>query len=233
LNDFLPEGKRGQINEYEFSGNPSVKDAIEAIGVPHCEIDMIYANGSSVEFSYTLKNTDFVEVYPAGSEKEGIHLISKIESYRFVLDVHLGKLAKYIRMLGFDTIYENNFTDEFIIDKSIAENRIILTRDIGILKNGKTKHGYWLRSQEPRQQIGEIIKKYNLFSYIKPFTRCIKCNGLLVSIKKNEIADQLEPLTSKYYNEFYECENCKSIFWKGSHYERMQNFIENLLSKNF
>jgi uncharacterized protein with PIN domain len=150
-----------------------------------------------------------------------------------VLDVHLGKLAKYIRMLGFDTIYENNFTDEFIIDKSIAENRIILTRDIGILKNGKTKHGYWLRSQEPRQQIGEIIKKYNLFSYIKPFTRCIKCNGLLVSINKNENADQLEPLTSKYYNEFYECENCKSIFWKGSHYERMQNFIENLLSKNF
>ena len=216
LNDFLPKENKKISFTYHFSGKPAIKDSIEAIGVPHTEVDLILVNGRSVTFDYQLKDEDLVSVYPASK---------KININKFILDTHLGKLAKYLRMLGFDTLYENNYKDKKIIAISIKEKRIILTRDLGILKTGKVTHGYWVRHVTIKAQLKEIINRFDLTDKIKPFTRCLICNNKLRKIAKEKIIHQLPANTKRYYNEFYKCHKCGQIYWPGSHYKNMLRSI--------
>lgn len=191
LNDFLPKEKRKKTFSYNFRYNQSAKDAIEALGIPHAEVDLILVNGNSVDFSYVLKNGDYVSVYPV-FESLDISLVSRLRNaplrqVKFILDVHLGKLCKYLQILGFDTYYRNDLEDSEIVSISVNENRIILTRDIGILKNGKVTHGYWVRSQNSRQQLWEVIHRFDLENILQPFYRCISCNGLIHPVEKEKI----------------------------------------------
>jgi len=230
LNDFLPNDKKKVAFVRSFSGNPSIKDVVEAIGVPHVEVDLILVNGTSVDFTYILRDNDLVSVYPV-FETIGIdsvtHLRAKpLRVSTFILDVHLGKLAKYLRMLGFDALYRNDNDDPEIIRISLSEHRIILTRDIGLLKVKTVTHAYFVRSQHPKGQLAEVMKYFDLYQAIDPFNRCIKCNGQLEPVEKGKIIHRLEPLTIKYFKEFYRCTDCQSIFWEGSHYEHMQRFIQ-------
>jgi uncharacterized protein with PIN domain len=232
LNDFLPEEKKGKEFIYEFTGKPSVKDAIEALGIPHTEADLILINNQSVSFSSHIYDGDIVSVYPV-FESIDIKKITKLRKRplretKFILDVNLGKLAAYLRMLGFDTIYDNRYTDQFIIQLAKQGKRIILTKDIGLLKNRKVTHGYWVRSQEPKKQVKEIIDRFNLESNINTFTRCIKCNGIIKQIKKDFIINQIPDNTKKFYHNFYQCTECKKIYWQGSHYDKMKSFISQL-----
>jgi uncharacterized protein with PIN domain len=233
LNDFLPEGKRKIFFPWSFSGNPSVKDAIEALGVPHVEIDMILVNGISVNFSYKLRNKDTVSVYPVFESLDissVTHLREQpLRDLKFILDVHLGKLTKYIRLCGFDTCYNTGLDDDEIINISLSDNRIILTRDKGLLKNKLVTHGYWIRSQHLNEQLIEVFKRFDLKDQIRPFTRCMECNGILVDVSKEEIMNYLLPDTRQYYHEYKKCTDCDHIYWEGSHYGRMKNFIENII----
>jgi uncharacterized protein len=230
LNDFLPLEKKKVAFIYPFDGTPSIKDVIEAIGVPHVEVDLILVNGASVDFNYLLKDKDIVSVYPV-FEALDIANVSHLRNgplreVKFILDVHLGKLAKYLRMLGFDTFYQNDNDDHEIIRISLAEHRVILTRDVGLLKVKSVSHAYFIRSHKPKEQLKEVLRHFDLYHLIDPFNRCIKCNGKLEMVRKEEIIQQLEPLTIKYFNEFFRCTNCQSIFWEGSHYEHMKDFID-------
>lgn len=232
LNDFLPGRNRKKDFLYHFSGNPSVKDAIESIGVPHIEVDLILVNGEPVPFSYHLHEDDRVSVYPV-FESFDISRINRLRNKplrnpRFILDVHLGKLARYLRMTGFDTLYDKFYSDSEIVRISTGESRIILTRDKGLLKHKAISHGYWIRSQDPVEQFREVIRRFDLDSRFHPFHRCIICNGLITKKPKEEIMDTLKPRTRQYYNEFYQCNNCSKIYWKGSHYHRMQEFIDTI-----
>lgn len=235
LNDFLPQDKTKAAFLYFFNGNPSIKDVIEAIGVPHVEVDMILVNRKSVDFKYILKDNDLVSVYPVFETLDisGIsHLRHKpLRKTKFILDVHLGKLAKFLRMFGFDSTYQNDYDDEKIIEISLSEHRIILTRDIGLLKVKTVSHGYWIRNQKPNEQLIEVLKYFDLYNAIDPFNRCIACNGQLKLVEKDKIQNKLEPLTRKFFNVFYKCSNCEGIFWKGSHYEKMIKFIEEAKNK--
>ncbi len=230
LNDFLPSDKRKRSFAYLFYGSPSVKDVIEALGIPHVEVDLILVNGESVDFAYRLSSGDKVSVYPVFESLDissQIRLREKpIRITRFVLDVHLGKVAKNLRMLGFDTIYENNLDDAEIIDIAEREERIILTRDRELLKHGRVSRGYWVRSKKPDRQMMEILKRFDLKSQIKPFHRCMSCNGEIKDVDKKEIEEQLEPKTRQYYDEFFICSNCRKIYWKGSHFDKMEQKIE-------
>ena len=232
LNDFLPADKKKITFSYEFTGNPSIKDVIEALGIPHTEVDLILINGESVTFSYHLQNGDMVSVYPVFESLDisnVTHLREKpLREPKFILDVHLGKLAKYLRMLGFDTLYENDYDDLRIIELADEEKRTILTRDVGLLKNNTVTHGYWIRTLNSEEQVKEVISRFDLSSSIKPFARCTVCNGKILSAAKESIMDQLKPKTRQYYNEFYRCSTCGKIYWKGSHYNRMKGFIEDL-----
>jgi uncharacterized protein with PIN domain len=235
LNDFLKPERRHQDFEHSFWGNPSVKDTVEALGAPHTEVDLILVNGTSVDFSHALQDGDRVSVYPVF---EGLDIgpvvrlrPEPLRDPRFVLDIHLGRLAAYLRMLGFDTLYSNDFHDEQLVELSLGEERLLLTKDRGLLKRSIITHGYFVRAIEPRKQILEVLERFDLFSLAAPFSRCMHCNGLLQHVSKKEVLDQLPPKTRDAYDDFQRCTDCQRIYWKGSHYERMQSFIRMLLEE--
>ena len=232
LNDFLPQDKKKTLFTHNFECNPSIKDVIESMGVPHTEIDMILVNGNSVKFSYQLKDKDVVSVYPVFESLDisnVTHLRERpLREPKFILDVHLGRLARYLRMFGFDAIYENNYHDSDIIKLSNKQKWTILTRDVGILKNSEVTHGYWIKSQDPMEQLKEVIVRSDLINFIKPFYRCGECNGIIKKVTKDSVIDSLKPRTKKYFNEFFKCTSCEKIYWKGSHFKKMNNFIEKL-----
>jgi uncharacterized protein with PIN domain len=232
LNDFLPSQKRKELFQYSFSGNPSVKDAIEAIGVPHVEVDLILVNSLPVDFSYILKNEDYVSVYPVFESFDIAsvsHLREKpLRDVKFVADVHLGKLARYLRLCGFDTYYNTYSNDSDIINISLSDKRNILTRDRELLKNKKVTHGYWIRSAYPDEQLKDVLLRFDLKKKLAPFTRCMECNGLLDDIAKKDILNRLLPKTRQYYRKFKKCRQCDRIYWNGSHYQRMKRRIRSI-----
>jgi uncharacterized protein with PIN domain len=236
LNDFLPKDKKKTTFSCTFQGNPSVKDLIESLGVPHVEVDLILVNSKSVDFNYKVKDEDDISVYPVFESLDitsATHLREKpLRVIKFILDEHLGKLAKYLRLCGFDTLISTGYTDNDIIKISVAEKRIILTRDRQLLKNKKVTHGYWIRSDNAREQVGEVFRRLDLKDMTEPFTRCIECNSLLAEVKKEEIEDRLLPGTKKYYNDFKKCTGCDRIYWEGSHYERMKDMIGQITNFN-
>lgn len=235
LNTFLPPERRKTTFAYAFQGHPAVKDAIEALGVPHTEVDLIVVNGVSVDFSYQLRNGDRVAVYPVFETLDVSPLVRlrdrPLRRPRFVLDVHLGKLARLLRMLGFDTLYRNDYEDADIVRIAVKEKRIVLTRDRGLLKHGDVTHGYWLRSTQPHEQLREVLQRFDLRGQIEPFTRCMRCNGHIESVDPAAVADRLPPKTAQYFDEFYRCSECGKIYWPGSHYERMQALVEEFMEK--
>ncbi len=226
LNDFLPPAKKKKHFDYRFNGRPSIKDAIEAIGVPHTEVDLILVNGQSVDFNHHLQDEDRVSVYPVFESLDITPVVrlreEPLRKTAFVLDTQLGKLTKLLRLLGFDTLYRNDYEDSEIIRLALEEERIILTRDIGLLKNKSVTHGIWIRSTSPEEQLKEVLHRFDLYSQIKPFQRCSVCNGTIGKIDKKEIIDQLPTKTKLYYDDFYRCQECGKIYWKGSHYQRMK-----------
>jgi uncharacterized protein with PIN domain len=232
LNDFLPQDRRKKSFPYPFRGNPSVKDAIEALGIPHVEVDLILVNGQSTDFNHRLQNGESVSVYPA-FESFDISGLTRLRNNplrvtKFIADVHLGKLARHLRLCGFDTYFRADCTDPEIINISLSEKRIILTRDKGLLKNKHVTHGYWIRSVSHKEQLKEIFLRFDLKARLNPFTRCMECNTILSEAVKDELTDRLLPNTRLYYHKFKECPGCHRIYWNGSHYERMKKNIDEL-----
>lgn len=233
LNDFLPAIKKMVSFPYLFTINQSVKDAIEALGIPHTDIDLILVNGNPVNFSYKLKDGDFISVYPQFETLDitGVSPLrpKPLRKTKFINDVHLGKLTKYLRLCGFDTLFSKGMSDNEIIDNALIDKRIILTCDRELLKNKKVTHGYWVRSREPEEQLKEIIRKFSLQGAVNSFSRCLECNSVLIQVRKEEIIDRLQPRTSKYYKVFKKCPSCERIYWEGSHFERMRKLIKDTL----
>lgn len=234
LNHFLPASKREISFSHYFEERASIKDMIEALGVPHPEVDAIAVNGKAVDFSYIVQDGDRIEVYPVSVSSE-VSVEASVRPQllsilRFVLDVHLGKLAASLRMLGFDTLYRNDYDDEELAQISASEQRILLTRDKGLLMRSLVTYGYYIRATNPEQQVVEVLQRFDLFAKVLPFQRCIRCNGLLEPVAKEEIVDQLPQKTRLSTDEFHRCRECRQIYWRGSHYERMQQFIEGVLS---
>jgi len=227
LRDFFADRGTAISVKYDFDGKPSVKDAIEAIGVPHTEVDSIVVNGTPAGFGYHLGDGDAVSVYPASFSPEIPEKVTLrgAPPTSFVVDVNLGKLARRLRMLGFDAAYRNDYTDHEIAGLAASEDRIVLTRDRRLLRFRVIEHGCWLRSDDPGVQISEVIKRYGLSPVIKPYKRCLVCNGVIEPVEKYKVIERLEPRTKIYYDEFYNCSGCGKIYWKGSHYEQMNKTI--------
>ena len=236
LNDFLPPERRKKPFEQSFFGQPSVKDCIEAIGPPHPEIDLILANGVSVDFKYRLKDGDTISVYPM-FERFDISSVIRLRPVPlrdscFILDIQLGKLARHLRMLGFDTLFRNDLKVDEFIDKACREERILLTRDTKILKHGRVQRGIWIRSPDPNSQISQIVRQLDLYSRIRPFSRCLECNGPVEIVAKKDIENRLEYRTRIHYDTFKRCTSCGKIYWRGSHTHQMLNFIERIVNEN-
>jgi uncharacterized protein len=233
LNDFLAPWRKSRTTSCGFCVSGSVKDLIESLGVPHTEVDLVLANGESVDFSYRVKNGDRISVYPQFEAMDISPLVrlrpQPLRDLRFVADGHLGRLAAYLRMVGFDTLYRSDCGDEQLARISANDKRILLTRDRGLLKRNIVTRGYWVRTTNPRDQLAEVLQRFDLSASIAPFERCVHCNELLQPTRKELISDRLQPETKQYYNEFCTCPACHRIYWKGSHYRRMQRFIKSVI----
>jgi uncharacterized protein len=235
LNDFLPPERRAQAFEYRFYVSPSVKDVIESCGVPHTEVDLVLVNGSSVDFGYRVRHGDRVSVYPV-FEAIDIGPVLKVRPAplrepRFVLDTHLGKLAAYLRMLGFDAAWNRATDDAELARRSRQERRILLTRDRGLLMRSAVTHGCYVRETQPRVQLLEVLRRLDLARQVTPFTRCLRCNAELRVAGEDAVADRAPPTVIERHRQFQQCTGCGRLYWEGSHHRRMRQFIDSLLAQ--
>lgn len=232
LNDFLPPAIRKREFEHSFLGNPSVKDLIESLGVPHTEIDLILVNSVSVGFEYRVMDEDRISVYPVFESmniSEAQHLRpAPLRNPKFAVDEHLGKLAKLLRMVGFDTFYEKRIDDSVLVRTAINELRTLLTRDREILKRKEVTRGYFVRSKNPTEQLSEVIERFDLRNCLEPFTRCLLCNSILIRIQKPEVDAELPESVRKFQKTVNKCTNCGKLYWQGTHYNNMSEIIQKL-----
>jgi uncharacterized protein with PIN domain len=222
LNDLAPPDKRNVFFEQSAGPTDTLKHVIESLGVPHTEIGRVLVNGQAADLSEPIQDDSHVQVFPHETP------IRFEAAPAFVVDGHLGRLAAYLRMLGFDTWYQRSADDPQLASVSSNEHRILLTRDVGLLKRKEVQAGYLARSDRPLEQASEVARRFALQTYFAPFTRCMECNGRLVRVAKAEVADLLPPHTRETKNEFSRCTQCGRIFWRGSHHARMLKWVETL-----
>jgi uncharacterized protein with PIN domain len=228
LNDFLRVPYRGRRFTHALAARSSVKDAFEALGVPHPEVDLILINGDAEAFSYRLRDLDDVSVYPAfrsidisGVRRVGLDVSGSI---RFAVDVHLSKLGSLVRLAGFDALVFQQ--DDEIANAAGREGRVVLTRDVGLLKRNAVRRGHWVRHTDPERQLVEILEWFALVDHMDPFSRCLRCNTPVVSVGAATVGEHVPPRTRAAFREFWRCPGCARIFWRGSHYERLSRLIE-------
>jgi uncharacterized protein with PIN domain len=234
LNDFLPRERRKQDITYRCARAATVKNAIEALGVPHTEVELILVNGASVDFSYLMREGDRVSVYPKFEAFDVSPLLrvrqQPLRELRFVADAHLGGLARLLRMLGFDTLFRNDFADEQIRRIGACEGRVVLTRDRELLKSRSITHGCYVHALRPQDQLREVVERLQLASSVKPFTLCLHCNLPLGPIHKEAIEERLPPKVAALHERFHWCEGCDRIYWEGSHWERMRQMLGDVIA---
>ena len=232
LNDFLAPALRKVDITHTFDRRASVKDMIESFGVPHTEVDIILVNGQSVDFSYIVQDGDRISVYPMFESLDVSPLLrlrpAPLRSPAFVLDTNLGRLARYLRLLGFDCLYQNDYDDDTVATIADREQRTVLTRDRALLQRRIITRGYFVREVRPRLQVKEVLTRFDLYRLVAPFSRCIRCNGALQDVDKQSIEARLEPKTRKYFESFMRCSDCGQIYWQGSHHARSLRLIEEL-----
>ena len=221
LHFLLSRDRRRDEVVLSFQGPQSVKHLIESLGIPHTEIGSLRVNGDFIGLDYLVHDGDQIEVRPEAPE-------DCKEEPRFVLDCHLGRLASHLRMLGLDCLYDSGFDDPELARITASKSRMLLTRDRRLLMQKIITRGYLLRSLDSEEQLLETVKRYQLVKWIKPFRRCLRCNHPLEPISKEEVLDRLEPLTKLYFDDFKICPACHQIYWKGSHYDRMQKLIDQI-----
>jgi len=237
LNELLTRERRGSEVAHEFRGEPSVKDVIESMGVPHTEVELVLGDGEPVDFSWRLRDRARVAVYPRFRSLDvgpltrvGPRLVGEP---RFVLDGHLGRLARYLRMAGFDVRWDARAGDEALARIAAEEGRVLVTRDRGLLKRRCVAHGYCVRSLEPARQLAEVAHRFELATLAAPFRRCLVCNGLLEPVAKRSVAEQLPPRVRERCDELWRCGSCGKLYWAGSHVRRMERLLDDVLGGRY
>jgi len=221
LQPLLKRDLRGKPVEMHFKGQQSAKHLIESLSIPHTEIGPLTNLGEEIGLGYIVQDGDRIEV-------GAVSPADLTDEPRFVLDGHLGRLASHLRMLGLDCLYDNGFEDEELVRISLDERRVLLTRDRMLLMHKVISQGYLIRSLDPTEQLYEVVRRYELQKWVKPFQRCMNCNHPLEPVEKETVLEKLEPLTKKYYDDFKVCPACDQVYWKGSHYEKMLHLIDSI-----
>jgi uncharacterized protein with PIN domain len=229
LNDFLPRDRRGCTFETSCARAATTKHMIEALGVPHTEVELVLVNGEPCGFDRLLEEGDRLAAYPKFASIDIGPLLRvrerPLRRLRFVADAHLGGLARLLRMAGFDTLYDNNFRDEAIEAIAHDEGRVVLTRDRDLLKRRAITHGCYIHTLKAADQLKELFDRLDLAPNARPFTVCLHCNAPLRGVDKAEVIEQLPACVREMHNEFNTCDVCHRVFWKGSHWKRMTSLL--------
>jgi uncharacterized protein with PIN domain len=224
LQDFLPPDRRGGSVRRPHLPHQTVKDLIEAVGVPHSEVELVVVDGEVVDFSHRPAPGSRIAVYPAFRRLD-LGPLPRLHpprpEPRFVLDVHLGRLARLLRLLGLDVRWAPDLDDDELAAVAEAEDRILVTRDRGLLKRNQVAHGVFVRSDDALEQAVEVLTRLDLAGRLAPFTRCLVCGDVLEDVPKAAVLDRLEPLTRRYHDRFRRCRGCGRVYWPGSHHERL------------
>jgi uncharacterized protein with PIN domain len=231
LGDLLPADCRGRAFGRELPvGGGSVKDLIEGSGVPHTEVDLVLVDGESVGFDHVLRGGERVAVYPVFEAFDISHTsrvrARPLRQVRFAADVHLGRLAAYLRLAGFDTTYKNDWDDAALVAEALGEHRIVLTRDRGLLMRSAVTHGLLVRETSPRLQLWEVLDRFDLWDALTPFSRCTVCNGPVAAVPKSDVRDVLEAGTARTYDHFWRCRDCGRVYWRGAHCRSLTSLFE-------
>ncbi len=233
LNDFLAPKRRQQEFSVPCAEAATTKHMIEALGVPHTEVELILVNGESSDFGRMLEDGDRVAVYPRFEAMDVTSLLRvrdhPLRETRFVADAHLGGLAHMLRMLGFDTLYDNHFHDDEIVCIASRDGRIVLTRDRELLKRRAVTHGCYVHAIKSEVQLREIVGRLDLARSARPFTLCLHCNAPLRPVDKAAVLDRLPPRVRQHYDRFSTCDTCGRVFWEGAHWRSMRRMLESLL----
>lgn len=232
LSDFLPRDRRQREFTCRYARAATTKHMIEALGVPHTEVELILVNGESTGFDRLLKEGDRVAVYPrfkASGASHPVRVREPLQEPRFVADAHLGGLAHMLRMMGFDTLYDNNFHDDDIVAITERDGRMVLSRDRELLKRRTVIYGCYPHAQKPAQQLREIVERLDLARSAKPFTLCLHCNAPLRPVDKASVLDRLPPRVRENYERFSTCDNCGRVYWEGSHWRNMNRLLDGVL----
>jgi len=230
LNDFLARERRGAAFGTPCARDATTKHMIEALGVPHTEVELLLVNGVSGGFDHILEEGDRVAVYPRFTAIDVAPLVRLRQRppgrMRFVADAHLGGLARLLRMAGFDTIYANTMHDDEIEERAMEEGRIVLTRDRELLKRRGVEYGCYVRSLHPQEQLNEVLERYALAERARPFTLCLHCNTPLHPVPKAAVLARLPPAVRASQEDFTTCDCCGRVFWKGTHWQRMAGMLD-------
>jgi uncharacterized protein with PIN domain len=229
LNDFVPPHRRQVPWRHSVDGHPSVKDLVESLGIPHPEIDLILVNGASVAFDHIIRGGDRIAVFPQFMALD-VTMLTRVRPLplaviRFVADVHLGKLARRLRLAGLDTAYRNDADDAALAEVADREGRILLTRDRGLLMRRAVTHGYFIRETNPHGQFVEVLRRFGPID-LQPFSRCLRCNHILHKVSKSAVDAALQPRTRAHYDQFETCSECGRVYWRGSHWKRLRRAID-------
>jgi len=233
LNDFLAPGRRKREFTVPCARAATTKHMVEALGVPHTEVELILVNGESVGFTRQIQDGDRVAVYPRFEAMDVTPLLrlreQPLREPRFVADAHLGGLARMLRMLGFDTLYDNHFQDDAIVAIAGHDGRIVLTRDRELLKRRPVTHGCYVHALKSEAQLREIVERLDLARSARPFTLCLHCNTPLRPVDKASVLDRLPPRVQVLYAHFGTCDGCGRVYWEGSHWRNMRRLLDEVL----
>jgi uncharacterized protein len=227
---FFLKSRKGKIRR-QLNERTSVKDVIEACGVPHTEVDLILLAGKPIGFEEILAQDGVVDAYGVDSNPVTLFPENRLqvrEIRNFVADGHLGKLVRDLRLLGLDVVCDRNAEDRQLVAIAASQHRALLTRDRRLLMHSAVRHGYYLRSQNPFEQTTEVLRRFELGAEIRPFSRCLRCNAPLRPVAKQVVLQKLEPLTKMYYEQFRNCSGCDQIYWSGSHFDKLRDRVEKL-----
>lgn len=226
LGDFLPRALRKEPVRIENLTRRSIKDLIESLGIPHTELGVVELNGEPADMSCVIDHGCRIKVHPPTGKGHGAH-----QKLGFVVDVHLGSLARRLRLLGIDTLFDRNWVDDDLASISSEGNRILLTRDRRLLMRKTVRRGGFIRSTVVDQQVDEVLNRFDLKERCRPFTRCLLCNGHLRPLtQKTEWVEmgekQIPPKVRRWCRDFTICENCHKVYWKGSHFEKLKEMVD-------
>ncbi len=234
LNGFLAPDRRRREFTVPCARSATTKHMIEALGVPHTEVELILVNGESADLGRILQDGDRVAVYPRFEAMDVTPLLrvreQPLRATRFVADAHLGGLAHMLRMLGFDTLYDNHFSDDEITAICEHDDRIVLTRDRELLKRRAVTHGCYVHALKTEAQLHEIVGRLDLARGARPFTRCLHCNAPLRPVDKASVLDCLPPRVREHYTRFSTCDVCGRVYWEGSHWRNMRRVLDGLFA---
>ena len=219
LQFFLAAGERRPEVRYPVDGTSTVGHLLAAAGVPKTEVGEVVVNGVPVDLRYRPRPGDQISVLPVAWPQS-----APTSPPRFVLDVHLGTLARRLRLLGLDVVYDRRADDDALLETSLAQERVLLTRDRGLLHRRALRWGAHVKAEVPDEQLREVLDRFA--PPLQPWARCPACNGMLVDAPKCDIQAQLPDGTRRCYSTFRRCRECGHIYWRGAHARRLQAIVD-------